>query len=255
MKSRSKKLGIAKLTRDSEDRRLYVSLASSLARDIVKGSYPSGHKLPSEKALTEAHSVSRHTVRQALRLLREQGLIASRMGVGTVVHQRAVTPKAFTAIRNGSDLRDSFLRTKLRMVSLHSHQADKQLAAMMECKMGSVVAELCYLRSTPSVEQPHGLTRVYVSGEYASALIVPDVFEMPVYQNMERMFGFVFCQASEEKSAIALDRELAQVLQVPPGEPALRIVRRYRDARMKLLLCSVSYHPSSRYSEQFNFSL
>ena len=66
-------------------RPLYLQVASALKDDIVSGAYPVGSLLPTEDALCERFSVSRYTVRGALRLLRDDGLVSSRQGAGTVV--------------------------------------------------------------------------------------------------------------------------------------------------------------------------
>ncbi|RVV97546.1 FadR family transcriptional regulator [Mesobaculum littorinae] len=57
-------------------------IADSLRRDIEAGRYKPGDRLPSERELTEAHSVSRTVVREALGLLRSDGLVEARKGSG-----------------------------------------------------------------------------------------------------------------------------------------------------------------------------
>ena len=57
-------------------------------RMIVAGEVPENRKLPSETALSQTLGVSRPVVRQALALLREDGIIASRQGSGSYVIRR-----------------------------------------------------------------------------------------------------------------------------------------------------------------------
>ena len=64
---------------------LYIQVARALKKDIVEGVYPVGSQLPTEDELCERFSVSRYTVREALRRLREDSLVTSRQGAGTVV--------------------------------------------------------------------------------------------------------------------------------------------------------------------------
>ena len=63
----------------------YMTLAETLRAGIAAGNPAVGELLPTEHALTEQYGVSRHTVREALRMLAEAGLIARRRGAGTVV--------------------------------------------------------------------------------------------------------------------------------------------------------------------------
>lgn len=63
--------------------RTRVSLiAESLRRDIEQGRFRPGDRLPSEAELTRLHSVSRTVVREAVALLRSDGLVEARKGSG-----------------------------------------------------------------------------------------------------------------------------------------------------------------------------
>jgi hypothetical protein len=79
------------LTRPADikaDGHLYLQVARALKEEIVGGVYPVGTQLPTEDELCERFSVSRYTVREALRRLREDNLVSSRQGAGTVVIPR-----------------------------------------------------------------------------------------------------------------------------------------------------------------------
>lgn len=63
----------------------YVSVYDALVQEIKSGKYQSGDQLPGEKDLAIFYGVSRNTLRQALLLLQEDGLIINRQGKGTFV--------------------------------------------------------------------------------------------------------------------------------------------------------------------------
>jgi GntR family transcriptional regulator len=62
------------------DRALYRQLADLLREQIVNGTLAPGQDLPSETALAYEHDVGRDTVRDALGLLRAEGLIVTERG-------------------------------------------------------------------------------------------------------------------------------------------------------------------------------
>src|SRR5258708_2320335 len=64
---------------------LYLQVVRALKDEIVSGVYPIGSQLPTEEELCERFSVSRYTVREALRRLREDSLVSSRQGAGTTL--------------------------------------------------------------------------------------------------------------------------------------------------------------------------
>ena len=76
-------------TRSADPR--YLQVARELRQEIIDGSYPVGSQLPTEHELCERFSVSRYTVREALRRLREDHLIESRPRAGTLVVPRTKT--------------------------------------------------------------------------------------------------------------------------------------------------------------------
>ncbi len=59
-----------------------------LLRLIIRGEFPISRKLPSEASLAESIGVSRPIIRQALAMLRDDGVIASRQGSGSYVIRR-----------------------------------------------------------------------------------------------------------------------------------------------------------------------
>lgn len=61
----------------------YIQVANDIAAKIEVGEIT--HKLPAERALAEEYGVAYQTVRHAMKVLRERGLIITRQGRGTFV--------------------------------------------------------------------------------------------------------------------------------------------------------------------------
>lgn len=75
--------------------RQYVQLANWLREQIVSGQIALGEKLPGEEALKRDIGVDRSVVRRAVQLLREEGLIVTRHGIGSFV---AAVPRRQVAV-------------------------------------------------------------------------------------------------------------------------------------------------------------
>ncbi|WP_238419376.1 winged helix-turn-helix domain-containing protein [Streptomyces taklimakanensis] len=72
----------------------YQQLADDLEAEITTGRLPVGGRLPGEHELREIHGVSLGTVRRAMGLLRERGLISTLTGAGSfVIRSRRPTPQ------------------------------------------------------------------------------------------------------------------------------------------------------------------
>jgi DNA-binding FadR family transcriptional regulator len=65
----------------------YRQLAEEIRQRILTGELAPGAQLPGERALVVQYGVSRRTVRDAIALLRADGLVAVRQGAGAYVRE------------------------------------------------------------------------------------------------------------------------------------------------------------------------
>jgi DNA-binding transcriptional regulator YhcF (GntR family) len=70
----------------------YQQVANALRAAILTRSFQPGEKLPSGPDLAKRFGVARMTVQQAIRLLRDEGLVVSRQGSGVYVRERTERP-------------------------------------------------------------------------------------------------------------------------------------------------------------------
>lgn len=69
---------------EGSGRNLYEEIADQLEREIIS-LYAVGERLPSEQHLAERFAVSRTIMREAMKLLKERGLVDSRIGSGAYI--------------------------------------------------------------------------------------------------------------------------------------------------------------------------
>lgn len=69
--------------------KLAERVAKRLIEAVQEGRLPAGSRLPTEQALCDQYGVSRTVVREAISMLKREGMVASRQGSGTFV---AATP-------------------------------------------------------------------------------------------------------------------------------------------------------------------
>ncbi len=69
---------------------LYQQLADVLRQDIAGGRLPAGVAFPSERKLMARHQVTRTTVRSAIGVLKQEGMVVAEHGAGSFVRD----PKA-----------------------------------------------------------------------------------------------------------------------------------------------------------------
>lgn len=73
--------------RSKDSRPKYVKAYNEILQMILDGVYVKGDKLPTEPQLAESLGISRMTLRQALNLLNEDGIVENRRGVGNFIRK------------------------------------------------------------------------------------------------------------------------------------------------------------------------
>ncbi|GAA1603799.1 GntR family transcriptional regulator [Kribbella sancticallisti] len=91
---------------------LYQRIAAGLREQIRTGQIKAGERLPTEQDLMADHGVSRNTVRLALGMLQNEGMVTSTPGRGTIVRERIMADYhatwAESRDRRASDQADAF---------------------------------------------------------------------------------------------------------------------------------------------------
>src|SRR5215470_3739276 len=112
----------------------YQQIADRLREQITVGEFGPGERLPSEPDLIEEYQASRNTVRLAIALLTNQGLVVTRQGLGTFVQQPT---RPFTALPVVGAAASQPERA--RSVVVETADASKSVAASLDIKPGDPV--------------------------------------------------------------------------------------------------------------------
>src|SRR5260370_24972405 len=114
----------------------YRDIAAELQTQIRLGAYPVGKLLPTETELMARYSASRQTVREALRIIIEHGLIVRRAGLGSVVIATE-PPVLFThSVKSLSEWLRYPNETYRQVVRTGEIVAERKLAAALKCRPG-----------------------------------------------------------------------------------------------------------------------
>ena len=83
---------------------LYRQISDNLLVGIREGKFPVGSFLPGELELIDRFDASRHTIREALRVLEDMGLVKRQRGRGTLVLSTEASPAFVQMVRSPSEL-------------------------------------------------------------------------------------------------------------------------------------------------------
>jgi DNA-binding GntR family transcriptional regulator len=226
---------------------LYIRIVRVLQDEIVRGKHPVGGRLPTESELCRRFSVSRHTVREALRHLRESGLVSPRQGSGTTV--AAAEPSFYVhAVASVADLMQYAAATRYVVATSKDVTADAQLARRLHCSPGRRWLRTQGLRYVAEGEPPICWTEVYIHSAYAGVLSLIGKRTGPVYASIEEMYGERVVEVVQTLRAATIPDPVAAGLKVAPGSAALEIERVYKSARHRIIEVAFNLHPADRFS-------
>ncbi|MEO1038455.1 MAG: GntR family transcriptional regulator [Pseudomonadota bacterium] len=225
----------------------YMALAESLRAQIARGEPEVGELLPTEHALCETYKVSRHTVREALRILAEAGLIARRRGAGTVVIAHESRAAFAQRLGNVDDLMQYARDARLQPDRSDTLTLDKALARTMGVTPGGRFRRVTGLRGEPGAPAL-AFTHIYIREDLAPPTELLVELGGLVTEWIAENKGVPTARIEQSISAGSLSAEEASALSAAPGGPALRTRRRYYDSSGRIIAMSDNVHPGERFT-------
>ena len=232
----------------------YERIAQALEARIASGSVGIGEALPTEAQLCSKYGVSRYTAREALRRLRDAGLITRRRRAGTTVSAAPARSTLALALSSAEDLLRYATETRFVIEKkLYIRAAGADLAAL-ECRRGQQWIKLSGMRVRPGRALPVCLLDVYLNIALAGLEKQLPRSSGVIYPQVEKALGVRIAWIGHRIEATLLDESAAQRLRATPGAPALRVRRYYYDANERLLELSDSLHAAERFAYQMRLS-
>jgi GntR family transcriptional regulator len=220
------------------DRR-YVTVARALAEELRSGPLGDAPHLPSERELCVRFSVSRVTVRRALRELEADGLITAAAGRGWFVRGgRLEEPEnellSFSAVAGARGL-----RATARVLAATTREATLDEAERLAIAPGAPLVSLDRLRLVDGV--PLAIDRSLVPASRVAGLLERDWTSASLYEALAEA-GCAPVRAEYVVRADAADASEARLLGLEPGGPVLRADQlSYDPAGRPIQLCLLAY--------------
>lgn len=219
-----KRTDVSKVSRGSA-LPLYHQIASDLRHRILSGSWKAGERIPSEPELADLYETSRVTVRQALRILSDEGLISREPGRGSFVRDNSLAAKSRRLTSFTVEMTSRGMHPTAVVLNQQTLAASEEVADALDLPHGSTVLRLYRLRRGDA--EPMGLQTSYVSHERFPAIAQVDFTSASLYNELHARYGIVIDEADEAYRATTVtDEATADLLAVPIGSAALYVMRR-----------------------------
>jgi len=131
----------------SERKTLTEVAEQSLRQAIAQGTFRPGSQLPTEAGLCEMLGVSRTVVREALRVLEEDGLVARRHGVGTFVRDHPILKNLNFNFGITEMIESAGLVSGTSYFAIQSETADQEKAEQLRVDLGTPLVTVQRVRT------------------------------------------------------------------------------------------------------------
>jgi GntR family transcriptional regulator len=215
----------------------YRAIADDLRQRVSAGEFAAGRLLPSESELSASYAASRITVRKALELLRDEGLVDARQGFGWFA---AVDPLRQALGRLGTiegQLTASGMRSDRRILGFRFVAAPPRARQVLGTDSVLEVRRLNLADGAPFAR-----VTVWCPEDLGARLSRADVERAPFYELLDVPLG----GAVQTIGAASASPEDAALLEVPPGSPVLRCERITSTPEGRPVLLSEHVFPAHR---------
>ncbi|WP_354684706.1 GntR family transcriptional regulator [Cupriavidus necator] len=208
----------------------YGQIAAQLQAKIVSGEWPPGEAIPAEGALARDFGIALGTIRQAIAVLVQDGLLERVQGKGTFVRKGLTGASLMRFFRFGATGADAPI-PRSEILSCRSVRLDKAMAERFELPAGA--RGLAISRRRWLDDKPRLLESIWLPLPRCEALQQIPVAQWGdlLYPLLGRACGITVHRAVDEVSFRTLDAEEAALLELPDAHPCALVTRRAFDLR------------------------
>ena len=198
---------------------LYTQIAEELRNNIQQAIYQPGEKLPTEAQLSARFGVNRHTIRNAIATLKEEGLIRVDRGRGMFVATTPIQYPIGKRVRYNESLKAQGIKASYQTIKAVEIPADRAIATALEIAIGAKVIFIERLGLADN--QPISIASSYFPGE-----LLPHLIKFwQSYSSISKLLKEIYDRDHIRRSTTVCARIVreadARLLQIPANQPIL----------------------------------
>lgn len=199
---------------------LHLQIERAFRDNIVTGRWPARARLPREPELAAELGVNRGTLRRALAALIAGGLLIAVRGRGTFVASAVLEPsiaQRFRSLSEDFSAQGFTFRTEVKSVTVGLLPLPVRTLLGVPVSTPGLRLERVF-RGTPG---PLAYLVNYVRGDDCPGIAEVDFATESLFGTLSRRYGIPIVRGRRTFSAQRASREVADALQVAPGDPVL----------------------------------
>lgn len=198
---------------------LYYTLVEFLKKQIEDEDLKPGETIPSERELIEKFNLSRTTVRKAIDILVNEGLLAKVQGKGTFVQKKRMDDGLIKLTSCTESIRKMGLTPGRKLLNASIEPARKSVAINMHIDPEEKVFKLNRVLYGDNI--PVNVTKSNVIYKHVNGIEKYDFEKESLYNIMETKFNIKITHSVRTIEAILANERDAELLQINEGSPIL----------------------------------
>ena len=221
---------------------LYLRIADELRARLLQ--LPADAPFETEEALTEEFGVARGTIRQALNVLVQEGVLKRAQGRGSF---RSVSADSQYNVTLSKELTDSIRKidtsSSMRNLSITVVRATPAIADLLHIPHNAKVRKVLRIRTIDG--KPYSYCIAHLRTD-----VIPPFYKRDYKTSLGNLIRSDLKVHIESRRcdclAVAADETVAAALEIPVGTPVLKIMLVCFGRKQEPLLSDVFYFPSSQ---------
>lgn len=199
---------------------LWSQVCTDLRRRIENDEFENG--FPGELTLTEEYEVSRHTIREALRVLRSEGILRSERGRATTIEAPRYRQSLGTlySLFNTIESQGVSQRSEVRRLARTTNAV---IASHLSLADSTPLIVLERIRFADNEALAHDTS--WLPESMAGPLITADFTASGLYAELSQQCEVVIDSGRERVTALRAPRHISALLTIPAGAAVLHIER------------------------------
>lgn len=197
--------------------KLYEEIRDDILNDLKNGTYEIGCLIPKETELAAKYDVSRPTVRQAIKLLVNEGYLYRIAGKGTFVKNNKIAQEFTHIIKSFNDeMINKGMIPSTNVVSLEAIVPSSEIKNLLQLKNNSKVIKLSRLRFANN--EPLVFLNTYLPYENFESLLNLDFSNTSLYYELD-LLGYKINKVSRNLEIKKSNYLSASLLNMDEGDP------------------------------------
>ena len=218
--------GLSQAQPANGDSPAYLRIATTLADRVTSGVYSAGGRLPSQTELCREFGVSPMTLRRALTIVENRGLISGEKGRGMFARSPNLSDSTFRLDSPIGDWLDE--SAEIRLLSAEMTRADDRISAMLHVPIGERVI---YLRRLVLYGgSPAMYHREYITYDPRRPFVEAQLQLTSLHAFLDSGRAQRFPRGELTLTAVNLDAESAEALEQPEEALALCLEHTFQDS-------------------------